>query len=65
MKYKLLKDGEGAKAGMIFEWNKLENAYTTKEMSWITTPMIDRYDMQRYLKIKLFKKLGKKIKNNK
>ena len=30
----------GAMAGMIFEWNTLEDAYTTKEMHWALTPMI-------------------------
>ncbi len=41
-RWKLLVDlpSCGAKAGMIFEWDREEQAYTTKEMPWYLAPMI-------------------------
>ncbi len=35
----------GAKKGMVFEWNIEEDAYTTKEMPWMLTPMFPYYEI--------------------
>jgi len=41
-KWELLKDipNNAAKKGMIFEWNPVEDAYTTKDLPWFLTPII-------------------------
>jgi len=45
------------KKGMIFEWDSDEGCYTTKEMLWFSTPLIDKGEMQRRIKLGQFIKL--------
>ena len=45
------------KRGMIFEWDELENCYTTKEMPWFLTPLIEKSEMKQRIKLGQFKKL--------
>lgn len=57
MNYKPTKDfSGGVKKNMIFEWDKEEQCYTTKQLPWFLTPLIDRIQMNRLLKKKQFKK---------
>jgi hypothetical protein len=61
--YKLLKDitNCGAKAGMLFEWDNEEGAYTTKDMPWYLTPMISYFEIKKWSTKKrgLFEKINK------
>ena len=50
---------QNIKKGMIFEWDSAENCYTTKEMPWFLTPLIDKDEMQKRVKLKQFLKVEK------
>ena len=56
MKYKLLIDlpKNHLKKGAIFEWDKEEQCYITKELAWFLTPLIEKSDIKNK---KWFKKL--------
>jgi len=57
--YKITKDVEGGlKKGMIFKWDKEEQCYTTKQMPWFLTPLIDKKQLNRLLKNGLFKEIN-------
>lgn len=60
MKYELLKSNKesGAKAGMIFEWDDQEHCYTTKQMPWFLTPLIDKAEMLWRVKNGQFRRLS-------
>ena len=44
------------KKGMIFQWNKTEGCYTTNSLYWFSTPLVERGQLQYWIKIKWLKK---------
>jgi hypothetical protein len=62
MKYKIVKnfkDSQGKvwKKNMIFEWDKMENCYITKQLPWFLTPLIERRQLNTLLKMGLLKRI--------
>ena len=50
-KYILTKNfKDGLKKGMVFQWNKAEGCYITKELPWMFTPLIPRTQLNRMIK---------------
>ena len=69
-KYQIqLNASGGIKKGMIFQWDKEEHCYTTKELPWFLTPLIERGEMGKRIKLGQFRELKnrakKKVKINK
>ena len=63
-KYKVaknFKNNAGVKKNMIFQWDKGEHCYTTKQMTWFCTPLISRGQLKELLKWGLFKEVKKEI----
>ena len=47
-KYKLLIDMPyySLRRGSLFEWDKTEGAYTTKDVPWFLTPLVTREEIK-------------------
>lgn len=56
-KYVALKNIEGVKKGYIFEWDDHEYCYTTKQMFWMLTPLIEPKEMDARVKFGQFKEI--------
>ena len=50
----------GLRRGMIFEWDRGERCYTTKELPWFLTPLIEKSEMKDRIKWKQFSLKNKK-----
>lgn len=52
-KYQITKDYKEyrLKKGMVFEWDEVEKAYTTKSLPWFLTPMIEKEEMKERIKL--------------
>jgi len=61
-RYKWLKNIKkyGIKKGMIVEWNKLEQCYTTNKLAWFSTPLLSKEEVNDLFKMGY---LAKEIKN--
>jgi hypothetical protein len=54
---KNFKNKTKVKKGMFFQWDKSELCYTTKELPWFITPLLDRYELNWLIKNGFLKKV--------